>query len=177
MKLRRGNLITNKKYITSANTILKIECDNNHLFEATYANLKKGMWCYNCNNCRGEFVTRKICEKIFDKQFKKIRPDWLKNKTGCNLELDIYNEELKLAFEYNGEQHYKFNKYFHESEDAFEKQQERDKLKGQLCKQHNVTLIVVPYTVQEKDIYDYILEQLDENDIDYTKPKNKILIK
>jgi hypothetical protein len=36
-------------------------------------------------------------------RFKSVRPGWLENPlTGRNLELDCYNEYLKLALEYNG---------------------------------------------------------------------------
>lgn len=42
-------------------------------------------------------------------QMKKLSPDWLiYSKTNCKLELDCYNEELKLAIDYNGEQHYNY---------------------------------------------------------------------
>ena len=45
--------------------------------------------------------------------FRKIRPDWIKNKEGNKLELDFYCEELKLAFEYQGIQHEQYHQFFH----------------------------------------------------------------
>ena len=48
-----------------------------------------------------------ILEEYYNKHFFSVRPNWLKNyETGYNLELDCYNDELKVALEYNGEQHY-----------------------------------------------------------------------
>ena len=47
------------------------------------------MTCYYIEEC--------FTDNIFIKQH---RPDY-KYTTGCNLELDYYCEELKLAFEYN----------------------------------------------------------------------------
>jgi hypothetical protein len=48
-----------------------------------------------------------ILEILTGRQFMSVRPYWLKNpETGRNLELDCYNEEYRLALEYNGVQHY-----------------------------------------------------------------------
>ena len=61
------------------------------------------------------------------------------------LELDIYIPELKLAFEYMGEQHYKWIKFFHKTKEEFEAQQYRDKCKKKICKQKGITLIRIKY--------------------------------
>lgn len=62
-------------------------------------------------------------------------------------ELDGFNDELKLAFEYDGEQHYKYVPHFHRNGiKDFENQQERDKNKVKLCKENNINLIKIPYT-------------------------------
>lgn len=78
-------------------------------------------------------------------EFVTIRPDWLKNKkTKRNLELDLYCDKLKLAVEYNGEQHYKHSDYFHKKK-SLEDQVERDDIKIKLCKKMNIFLIVISY--------------------------------
>lgn len=52
---------------------------------------------------KGEKRTREIIERITGRKFPSVRPNFLKNpKTGRNLELDMYNDSLKLAIEYNG---------------------------------------------------------------------------
>ena len=48
------------------------------------------------------------------------------------MELDVYIDELRLAFEYQGEQHYS-PKYW--SGRDFERQQLRDKEKKKACKE------------------------------------------
>ena len=50
------------------------------------------------------------------------------------LELDGYNHKLRLAFEYNGYQHYDYPNVFHKTREEFYKQRERDRLKAELCK-------------------------------------------
>lgn len=107
---------------------------------------------------KGEIESKKAAEKIFNKSFKKIRPDFLKSEiTGKNLELDIYNEDLKLAIEYDGIQHYKYVPHFHKNGEVdFQKQLQRDKFKEEKCKEHGITLIRVPYLVKPDEIEGYI---------------------
>ena len=86
---------------------------------------------------KGEKKCKEFVEFITGKRFDKVRPEFLKNPvTGHPLELDLYNEELRLAIEYNGSQHYQFNAMMHNnSKDRFQNQQYRDHIKKQLCDQ------------------------------------------
>lgn len=64
----------------------------------------------------GEEISRGYFEYIFEgKKFIKSRPKWLKSPKNHSIELDGYCSELKLAFEYNGVQHYKFVPRFHKT--------------------------------------------------------------
>ena len=137
-------------YITQTNNNLNISNDN------------KG-------DSKGEIECRKVLQDIFKRPFNKIRPEFLRNTvTGQhNLELDCYNNELKIAVEYNGIQHYKYTPFFHKNNEAFLNQKYRDYMKRQLCKENGITLIEVPYTVKLSDIRSYIINQL--------KLKNKLI--
>jgi len=109
------------------------------------------------NESRGETQCREVAEKIFGKPFAKIRPDFLRNNvTGKNLELDIFNEELRVAIEYNGQQHYKYIPFFHKNYEHFLNQKYRDEIKKMLCEQNDIKLIEVPHTVDLPDIETYI---------------------
>jgi len=71
---------------------------------------------------KGETECRRVLQKIFQRPFLKARPDFLNNPvTGnqFNLELDCYDHSLKLAVEYNGQQHYQYNKFFHRNKEHF----------------------------------------------------------
>ena len=114
---------------------------------------------------KGERICRDTLEGIFKKSFPNCRPDFLFNSvTGENLEYDMYNRDLKLAVEYNGQQHYKYNSFMHgNSKDKFYGQQYRDKMKKDISKKLGITLIEVPYTVKNEDIPTFLLEKLQQH--------------
>jgi ribosomal protein S27AE len=90
-----------------------VECPNNHLYEKRTPALREG--CPKCSTgvFVGEERVKVIFETHFGKRFKKIRPEWLKNpNTQSKMEIDGYNEELKVGFEYQGRQHYSNNTQF-----------------------------------------------------------------
>lgn len=118
---------------------------------------------------RGRFISKgeRICcqtmERIYGVPFSTIRPNWLKNpETGENLELDCYNDELQIAVEYNGEQHYKWPNFTQQSQQQFINQVRRDELKLELCNRNGIYLIVVPYNVPHDRIPEYITSYLPE---------------
>lgn len=96
-------------------------------------------------------------EAMFGKPFKKCRPEWLINPTtGRRLELDLFNEEIGIAFEYDGAQHHHYVPHYHASRDHFEYRQLLDKLKDRICKARGVVLVRIPHTVTEVDMSAYI---------------------
>ena len=112
---------------------------------------------------KGERKCREVLEKIFKRPFKKGRPDFLNNDiTGENLELDAYNEDLKLAVEYQGRQHTAYIPFFHKNHDTFRTQQYRDYMKRQKCQENGITLIEVPYTVKIDDIEGFLISKINK---------------
>jgi hypothetical protein len=150
-----GYTLLSKEYI-GAHKSLDIKCNNGHFYNANYSNFQQGKRCPHCRH-KNEQEVRAIFEMIFKKPFVKCRPGWLKNPiTGSKLELDGYNEELKIAFEYNGEYHYN---PFH-GEDILRSQKLRDSFKEMYCNINNVILIVVPYFLKDRE--QFIREELSE---------------
>lgn len=137
-------------YINSI-TKMNFKCPNGHYNYITYKTFKRGSRCSSCLY-KNEQKCRKILENYFKNKFPKTRPNFLNG-----LELDGYNQELNLAFEYNGEQHYIYNKFFHNNNKLnFFNQRKRDLEKFLLCKINNIKLIIIPYYYNNQDIISYI---------------------
>ena len=143
---------------------LEFQCKNGHQWSTTGSSIISGSWCPYCNIYIKEKLCRLIFETIFKKPFPRCRPKWLIGKKGRSLELDGYNNDLKMAFEYNGEQHYKktiFNDYTFLKK-SFLELKERDQIKVDLCSKNNVILIIIPYIVSDtiKNLYKFIEKEL-----------------
>jgi DNA-directed RNA polymerase subunit RPC12/RpoP len=143
------------------------ECELEHQWEAPFEPIKNdGTWCPTCSKGRSEKCVKNIIEMITEKKFIQIRPDWLRYENGRNLELDGYNEELKIAYEYQGIQHYQYDKFFHKgNKENLKLQQERDIWKEIQCYEKEIDLIVIPYTYNFNTfdkMYDFIESELDK---------------
>jgi putative zinc ribbon protein len=160
---QRGGKLLDNHYILST-TKLHIICKNNHDFYISYANLVSvGHWCPLCskNNNISEEICRAYFEQMFNEKFPSIRPDWLKNYTGRNLELDGYCSTFNLAFEHQGEHHY---------EDIFDSGRlelttKNDQTKINICNKMGVNLIVIPQLFNKtplKSLKDLILQEADK---------------
>lgn len=138
-----GGKCLSTKYINST-TRMKYQCNNGHVFIRTPEQITAGSWCPECSSSIGERLTRGLLNRIFCCEFVKVRPEELRNEEGNKLELDGYNAEFKLAFEYQGKQHTFFNKHFHKNQASFEKRQRDDYIKKEWCKENGISLIEVP---------------------------------
>lgn len=107
---------------------------------------------------KSEAITRSLFEEVLGHKFPKKRPAWLKSgRNRTNLELDGYCQELKLAFEYQGEYHYMEIPVHHQNR-SLQEIQRTDELKLKLCQAHGVDLIQVPFW--EKANREYIVQAL-----------------
>lgn len=142
----------------------KCQCSNGHQFDATPHSLKTNVNpCPHCHyDSHEEHLYRILLETVTGKTFEKVRPDWLKNpSSGKNMELDMFNEELGIAFEYNGIHHYK--PIF--GEDKLKNVQSKDKLCMKLCKKKGVKLFSVKY-LSEKSHSDVEFIELAKKDLE-----------
>jgi hypothetical protein len=113
--------------------------------------------CPYCSKFKSENETRMIFEKITGKAFPKKRSIFSDNRW----ELDGYNDELKIAFEQQGIQHYQYHPHFHRNGIIdFQNQQERDESKRKQCIELGIKLIEVSYLLTGSEKETYIQVQL-----------------
>lgn len=118
----------------------------------------------NISESKPEAITRNILQRIFKKPFISLRPDFLYNPvTGKNLEIDCYNDELKLGVEYNGKQHEEFVPYFHRYKGNFLQQRYRDELKKLMCENNGITLISIPSYIPYNKLEPFIINSLNKH--------------
>jgi hypothetical protein len=152
---------------------LKFRCSCGYTWEADPGKITAGQWCPECSNkhSRGEKLSRLILEAIFDKPFPSKRPKWLRGSKGALLELDGYNEEMGIAFEYQGHQHYGHVSRFHKTK-SFERQAQRDEEKRHLVASSGIELklIEIPYfkdNISLGGAIKHIKTLLSENGVEY----------
>ncbi len=140
---KHGGQCLSKKYKHSVKLLWS--CVNHHRWRAMLRSIKRGSWCPGCL-FKSETVARTVMEDIMNVPFYKANPPWLKG-----LQLDGYNEEEEMAFEYQGIQHYKTHERFHQGKNTLESQLKRDRAKARRCKRKGVLLVVIPYTYTHHD--------------------------
>src|SRR5579883_312683 len=116
-------------------TRLRLQCARGHHWTTTASSLVHShSWCNGgCQSRFGERITRAILETTFAAEFPQVSPAWMPRGPSDKhrLTLDGYNDDLKLAFEYQGPHH--------DRPEVIE----TDRAKQAACRKHGVRLLVV----------------------------------
>jgi len=102
-------------------------------------------------------LTKRVAERVFGVSFKEDqRPSWMiPEGRRYPLELDLLNEEIGVAIEYNGYQHYVYPNKWHPATEKgardFLQGVRNDELKPVLCDKRGIYLIVIPYVAHDFD--------------------------
>lgn len=123
-------------------------CRRGHEFLRSYTDIKTdGNFCPDCSRALAERQCKAALEQIFQVPFKKVKLKQLRGVGGGSLELDLYNESLKLALEHHGLQHYKPVRFGHQTsiqaEEQFLRQQFHDQLRREYCQNNGIVLIEI----------------------------------
>lgn len=96
-------------------------------------------------------LAKKI-EKLFINNFPSYRIQKEKYIFFNNTRLffDFYIPEMKLLIEVQGQQHYSFNKFYHNDKDSFDKQKIYDKLKEEWASDNKYNLLQIKYNEVDK---------------------------
>lgn len=156
-KILFGNKYTfDKTEYVNMNSEVIITCPIHGDFEMILENLLKGHGCPKCSQSLGEaLVESKLVENGISFQTQVSFP-FLKHKQGRK-SLDFYLPEYNIAIEYQGSQHFVPIENFG-GQEHLNQQNERDKIKYQLCKNNNIYIFYIvkkeDYNkIQELDIY------------------------
>lgn len=170
--IKRGGKLVSYNVLLSKK--MTWECDAGHQWDATYQNvIYNHSWCPYCSSSFSENICRQYLELLFGKPFAKLRPSWLINYNKRVMELDGYCQELGIAFEHQGMQHYENIAAFKDNTIDI---QNRDERKRIICKQAGVTLIEIPalfYMTELDNLHTVISLQLDQANIVYDRSKLK----
>lgn len=154
----RGGRCLSRAY-ENAHAKLRWRCSEKHEWVAPLNGVLSGRWCPYCSAFLRERLVRSIFEQIFRADFPRIRPEWLRSKTGFKMELDGCNDKLRLAFEHHGEQHYAIVERFSKSGAVLRARQRDDALKRKLCRINKIRLIEIPYTVPVTKLTSFVIAQ------------------
>lgn len=148
---KQGGTLLSTEYTNSSTKLIWI-CAEGHPWRATWNNVgSKGSWCPVCTAFKTEARCRSLLESRLGVSLAKKS-----FKVGVQrLEWDGFNEEHKLAFEYQGYQHFEFPNYWHKTKEDHKAALMRDALKVKYSKEHGITLLVIPYT-SEDDLEGYV---------------------
>jgi len=107
---------------------------------------------------RGEALMREALNLVleWDNGVDNATPDYLKNPyTHEQMHFDRHYEKQNVAFEFNGEQHYRATKMYNNSVVA--KQKQLDRIKQKICTERNITLLIFR---REELSLTYIIEKI-----------------
>lgn len=96
---------------------------------------------YNKNmGCsRGHYVLGRILDLLYP-SFTKTEEEPI-----GSLRIDWYIPDLRVAFEYDGIQHYEYSEFFHGSRAEFRRGQERDYQKSIMCEEEDIAIVRFAY--------------------------------
>lgn len=161
-----------KKYGFISKALIDEECDFTYQALSSYFKNKNeiskalGVEDAFCNTLSSKAkLINNILKILFGKENVETEKtwDWLRNpETNKMLPVDFYLNFLKIAIEYDGEQHSRFVKKFHKTEEDFYKACKRDEIKNQKLIEQGIQLIRIPYNakITTKYINMLIISQL-----------------
>lgn len=133
------------KYEDFKNKVI-VTCNKHGDFKIRRANFIAGQGCPKCMLINQMKLLEKLENKFPNIEFNwEYRTNWLGNQR-----IDIFIPGLKIAIEYDGQQHFVPIEHFG-GKVGFEITKTRDKLKEQKCKNNGVLLLRLKYDYNEDD--------------------------
>lgn len=154
----------------SARGKVTITCKKHGDFDIPARDFLSGHGCPKCQMPSLEVMLEKELQNVGIKYEWQKKFDWL-----GGMSLDFYIEDMNIAIECQGVQHFEDKEFFNKRESLSERV-ERDLRKRRLCKENNIELIYFlenqylkyangenKYFTNVKELLDYILSNKEEN--------------
>jgi len=96
----------------------------------------------------GQIAIGTFLDKIIgrDNYIEEATFDWLINpKSNRHMYFDFYLPRMNKAIEFQGEQHFKYTPYFHNSYEEFDNAQYRDNIKEVLAESNSISVIYITF--------------------------------
>ena len=157
---------TNKKN-PQGQILWKCLCDCGNYHYATSSNLKNGnvQSCGCSNSITASKIKKLLQENNISFKTEYTFSDLLSPDNDIRLRFDfaIFNQDNSLShlIEYDGETHFRYSTGWN-SKEKFLKQKRNDELKNLYCKQHNIKLLRIPYTMKNNINIDMLLMKGDD---------------
>lgn len=144
-------------------TPVEVVCPIHGSFFRTLNNLLFEPFNKCCPQCNERFVCESIVGEwikghniTFQRHYKLINV--LKLVDVVEIDYKIIYNEIIIFIEYNGKQHYELHEFFHNRDiEKFKDQLRRDEKVRIYCKNNNIRLIEIPYTINnKKDIFKFL---------------------
>jgi len=123
--------------------------------------------CPHCQSSKGEKLTESILKENNFTYIPQDRFEECRNKYPLPFDFGVYdNDELIALIEYQGRQHYEpvdfAGRGVEWAQENFEKVQHNDNIKRKFCKENNIPLIEIKYSLTDKQVSDFLLSELNE---------------
>lgn len=145
---KRGYELLSKEYV-SCKEYLEYRCSNHpdHIQRITFDAFYRGQGCRFCRESKGEKAIDSYLQNHNIRYIREYRFNDCKYKR--TLPFDFYIEDVNIAIEFDGEQHYTplsfGSKEKQEATDRLKEIQIRDAIKTKYCIDNNIKLIRIPY--------------------------------
>lgn len=163
--IEKSNIVHNNRYIY--NNVEYINCKKKVIitcpihgdFEQTPDHHLRGQGCPICKNSKGEQLIYKWLQDnnvSFKAQHEITVDEIARNSNLIIVDFFIeYNNE-QYFIEYDGEQHFEYKRHFHKNIEGFRKQQHRDLILTDFCKNNNIRLIRFNYKQLDTEIINWL---------------------
>lgn len=142
---------------------VSITCDKHGDFLQTPSLHLRGSGCPKCKHSSGEKIIQNLLKKMgIHYTTQKSFYGCINDKTNRPLPFDMYVPEFHTCIEFDGHHHFIPIEGWG-GEEKLKETQHRDNIKNVYCKENDINLIRIPYTMTRNEMVDLLNKSFDKN--------------